>query len=302
MTRTLRVLLGQLEPATHDVGANAATVCTLLGEHPDADLAVFPELFLQAYALRGITPVDLDAGGPVARVADAARRARTAVVVGVAERSDAGMWNSALCIDERGEIAARYRKVHLYGAETRFFDPGDAYVVVRVAGVDVGLLICYDVEFPEASRALVAAGARLLVTLSANMHPYGDDHALFVRVRALENRVPHVYVNCIGREGRLEFCGRSSVADTTGRVLCELSASSPDVRVVEVPLGRPEGTDVWPDYLRDRRPEVHAGAAVAEADQPCGDPATQLEPRWASRPGASLGLVPSSRRRVPRAL
>ncbi len=108
VTRTLRVLLAQLEPATHDVEANAATVCTLLGEHPDADLAVFPELFLQAYALRGITPVDLDAGGPVARVAEAARRARTAVVVGTPERGwpgplGASAWREA----GRGRPATR---------------------------------------------------------------------------------------------------------------------------------------------------------------------------------------------------
>jgi (R)-amidase len=262
MTRALRVLLAQLAPATHDAETNATTVCTLLDEHPDADLAVFPELFLQAYALPGIAPVDLDAGGPVARIALTARRARTAVVVGTAERSEVGMWNSALCIDEHGEVAARYRKVHLYGEETRFFEPGDTYVVARLAGIDVGVLICYDVEFPEASRALATAGAQLLVTLSANMTPYGDAHALFVRVRALENRLPHIYVNCVGKEGRLEFCGGSSVADTVGTVRCELAGFSPDVRVVEVPVGERGQDDGWPDYLADRRPEVQVGAVA----------------------------------------
>ena len=256
MTRTLRTLLAQLAPATHDLRTNLATACALLDEHPEADLAVFPELFLQSYALRGVTPIDLDASGPVAPLSEAARRHGTGILVGVAARADGGMSNAALCIDERGRVAACYRKVHLFGTESKFFEPGNEYVVVRVAGVDTGVLLCYDVEFPEAARSLAAAGAELLVTLSANMDPYAEDHALFVRVRALENGLPHVYVNCVGEEGRLRFCGRSSVADGAGRLLAELPAYQPEVRVVEVPLGLAAHDGRIPDYLADRRPDV----------------------------------------------
>lgn len=254
-TRTLNVLLAQLAPVTHDVPANIATACDLLDEHRGADLAVFPELFVQSYALRGITPIELDANGPLAPLMRAARRNSIAVLIGAAERTDVGMANSALCIDEHGEIAARYRKVNLFGAERRFFEPGNEYVVVRLADVEAGVLLCYDVEFPEASRAVAAAGAELLVTLSANMDPYAEDHALFVRIRALENGLPHVYVNCVGKEGRLRFCGRSSVADVRGSLVAELAAYRPELRVVEVPLATTRHGSS-PDYLADRRTDV----------------------------------------------
>jgi (R)-amidase len=256
VTGTVRVLLAQLAPVTHDPDANVATACALLDEHPGADVAVFPELFLQSYALRGIAPIDLDAPGSLDRLLDAAGRNATAVLVGAATRDGAGMANAALCIDEQGRLAARYRKVHLFGAEPRFFEAGDEFVVVHVAGVDAGVLLCYDVEFPEAARALAMAGAELLVTLSANMDPFAEDHALFVRVRALENTVPHVYVNCVGEEGRLRFCGGSSVADASGRLVAELPAYRPEVRVVEVPLGPPVRAVASPEYLTDRRPGV----------------------------------------------
>lgn len=257
---TRRVLLAQTAPRTHDVVANVAGACRLLERHPDADIAVFPELYVHAYALKGLVPLDLGSDGestPRTRellepLVERARALGTAVVLGVAERVGDSMANVALCVDERGAVVARYRKVHLFGAERRYFVPGAEYVVVPLAGVAVGILVCYDVEFPEAPRALAGAGAELLVTLSANMDPYAEDHQLFLRVRALENGLPHVYVNCVGEEGRLRFCGGSGVADAEGRLVAALPAYQPDVQVVEVPLGVPPGT-APPDYLADRR-------------------------------------------------
>ncbi len=262
MEGTLRVLLAQVAPATHDVETNVAKACALLDAHPDADLAAFPELYLQAYALRGVEPIDLAVRGPLDPLFEAARRNRTAVVVGLAARTDeaeeteTGVANSALCIDESGDVVACYRKVHLFGAEPKFFVPGDEYVLTQLAGVVTGILLCYDLEFPEPSRALASAGAQLLVTLSANMDPYADDHALFLRVRALENGVPHVYVNCVGQEGKLRFCGGSSVADATGRLVAQFPAYRPEVRVVEVPLGLPRRGRTSPHYLTDRRADL----------------------------------------------
>lgn len=268
--RWVRVLLAQLAPRTHDVAANVVTACRLLDEHPDADLAVFPELYVQAYALKGLAPLEAD-GPPLEPLTAAAARHGTAVVAGVAERAPdhlvrrapaAGTGaaaNAALCIDESGAIVASYRKVHLFGAESRYFVAGEEYIVVPLAGTRVGPLVCYDLEFPEPARALAVAGAELLVTVSANMDPYAEDHALFLRVRALENGLPHVYVNCVGREGRLRFCGGSAVVDAGGRVLAQLPAYAPDVRVVDVPVGGPErpgSGPATPEYLADRRTGV----------------------------------------------
>ncbi len=94
-------------------------------------------------------------------------------------------------MDERGTIAAVYRKVQLFGGdESDAFVAGDELLVVEFCGVKVGLMICFDVEFPEVARSLARAGAELLVTISANMEPFGNDHAVFVSARALENGLP----------------------------------------------------------------------------------------------------------------
>lgn len=283
-----RILLAQLAPHTHDVAANVATACALLDRHPDADLAVFPELFVHAYALKGLEPLDLgtglgtglgtdaDAGlgsegvGVLSPLLERAADRGTAVVVGVAERVGDAMANTALCIDEGGAVVARYRKVHLFGAEERFFVAGDEHVVVPLAGVAVGVLVCYDLEFPEPARALAAAGARLLVTLSANMDPYAEDHQLFLRVRALENGIPHVYVNCVGSEGRLRFCGGSAATDGAGRVLVSLPEREPAVEVVDVPLAVPDAAA--PHYLAERRTDVPVRAVPPRRARPSPRP------------------------------
>jgi (R)-amidase len=267
VTSSVRVLLVQLAPHRHDPESNVAVACGLLDEHPDADLAVFPELYLQSYALKDLTALDLDSTpSPVEPLLAAARRQRTAVLVGVAERLGDTMANTALCIDEDGGVAARYRKVQLFGAESRYFCPGDEYVVVTLAGARVGPLVCYDLEFPEPARALATAGAQLLVTLSANMDPYAEDHALFLRVRALENGIPHVYVNCVGEEGRLTFCGGSAVADENGRVVTQLPSYRPDVHIADVQLG-PVREKRTPDYLADLRRDVRVSAGLPPAMQ-----------------------------------
>ncbi len=254
----MRVLLAQVAPRTHDVASNVEDACRLLYAYPDAELAVFPELYVHAYALKGIVPLDLDldldGGGALTPLLAAARDTSTAVVVGVAERRGEGMANTALCIDEHGAAAGRYRKVQLFGAEHRYFLEGDEYLIAPLAGAAVGILVCYDVEFPEPARALASAGAELVVTISANMDPYAEDHQLFLRVRALENGLPHVYVTCVGQEGRLRFCGGSGVADASGRLVAALPAYRPDIRVVDVAVGAHGGGA--PAYLADLRSGV----------------------------------------------
>jgi predicted amidohydrolase len=257
--RSLDVLIVQLPPEPNDVGANLATAIRTIDEHPAAGLAVFPELFLNGYSLAGMRPLDLTTpSSPLAGLQQAARRTGTALVVGAAERVRRGVADSAICIDEEGAIAASYRKVHLFGEEHRWFRAGDGYVVVELAGVKVAQIICYDLEFPEPARAVAAAGAELLVTIAANMDPYANEHALFLRARAAENRLPHVYSNRVGDESGFRFCGSSGIADASGRVLAELAPYEPEVHLAHIAIGeRP-----LPDYLADVRPGLPVDLAT----------------------------------------
>ncbi|MDO8186207.1 nitrilase-related carbon-nitrogen hydrolase [Conexibacter sp. JD483] len=254
----MRVLLAQLEPAPGDLDANAAAVATALAAAPEAELAVFPELFLGGYDVSTAAALALDAsadGTPLAAVRAAAARFATAVIVGFAERTaDGAVANAVACIERDGSLAGVYRKTHLFGADERAaFRAGDELIVVRLAGRLIGPLNCFDVEFPEPARALARAGAELLVTVAANMEPYGPDHALAARARALDNRLPHVYVNRVGDEAGLHFVGGSAAIAAGGRVV-EALGETAATRLVE--LKRDSGDDEAVNYLEHLRDDL----------------------------------------------
>ncbi|MEO8290421.1 MAG: nitrilase-related carbon-nitrogen hydrolase [Gaiellaceae bacterium] len=250
----VRAALAQLSSVPGDSEANARRATALLAGHPSVDLAVFPELFLVGYDLSRVEELALPADCEDLRiVAAAAAEARTAVVIGFAERVSPGrVANSAALIGADGVLVGVYRKTHLFGDERRVFVAGDDLLLVRLGETLVAPLVCFDLEFPAPARRLVGGGAQLLVTISANMAPFYEDHLLLARSRALENRVPHLYVNRVGEEGGFRFVGGSRSIGADGAVLSELAHADEDVLVA--PVGSPGVDDERLDYLRQDRP------------------------------------------------
>jgi predicted amidohydrolase len=224
----------------------------VLAAHSDAGLVVFPELFLSGYQLADVEPLAIDLDGrEVGELRAAARATSTAMIVGFAERTAAGVANSALCIDSSGEPSV-YRKTHLFGEENQAYVPGDSLAAIRLGTRTLGVMICFDMEFPEVARTLAAQDADLLVTISANSPPFELDHDLFARTRALENGLPHVYVNRVGEEDGLFFCGGSMALDPDAGVVAEAGREAEQVLTAE--LGEPGRRDArtrYRDMLRD---------------------------------------------------
>jgi (R)-amidase len=257
-------LLAQLAPAPRDVDANAARVAATLRERPDVDLAVFPELFLGGFTIDRLDELALAPDArPLRAIEEAATVARTAVVVGFAERLADGYANSLACIGADGRLEGVYRKTHLFGAEQEAFVPGDEQLVVSLAGALIAPLICFDIEFPEPARAGARGGAEMLVTASANMVPYYADHRLAARARALDNRLAHLYVNRVGSEGRHRFVGGSRAVGPDGTVLIEASDEHEEVLVATV--RGPDRPDPLVDYVRQARGELPVRSPVTSS-------------------------------------
>jgi (R)-amidase len=254
MTKMVRIALAQLSPRSRETEANIETVRSVVAEYPEADLIAFPELFLSGYTLTDVEELAVRLDSPeLEGLADVAQEHATALIVGVAERVSDGVANSAICVGERGDLVAVYRKVQLYGGnESDAFVAGNELLVVELCGTKVGLMICFDVEFPEIARALTRAGAELLVTVSANMEPFGNDHAVFASARALENGLPHAYVNQVGPgEKDLIFTGGSAIVSPDGEVHAQ--ADSVGETVLNARLSLPMKSSVREDYLSQLR-------------------------------------------------
>jgi predicted amidohydrolase len=252
----VQVTLAQLAPRPRDVPANVARASELIGSSTTSDLVVLPELFLSGYELGDAAAVAIELDGPeVAELREAARGAGAAVVVGAAERTPDGVANSAICIDSEGELAAAYRKTHPFGAERGVYAAGDELVTVDLGGRILGLMICFDMEFPEVARALARGGADMLVTISANPAEFELDHEVFARARALESGLPHVYVNRVGDQEGISFGGRSTALDPAGRVLADAGAD--EEQIVDAEIGAPGRGDPRTRYLDLLREDLY---------------------------------------------
>ncbi|MEV0583387.1 carbon-nitrogen hydrolase family protein [Nonomuraea sp. NPDC050310] len=230
-------------PVSPDPAVNLERAREALAAAEGADLAIFPEAALTRYGKR-ITELAEPLDGPfVAGLAEAAREHGVAVIAGTFEPgADGRVHNTAVALRPDGSLAAAYRKIHLFDSfgaqESTLVARGDEPVVVELAGLRVGLVTCYDVRFPELTRALVDRGAELFAVIAAwGSGVLKEDHWLtLVRARALENTT---WTAAVGQapnpaESSDGFgIGRSLLVDPLGVVRSDLG-SGPGVGVVRI--------------------------------------------------------------------
>lgn len=226
-----------------------------------AQLLVTPEMYTSGYniglhAVRHLAePVD----GPTARcLAALAREAGIALLYGYPERGpDGRIYNSVQLLDDQGVSLLNYRKTHLFGELDRaMFSPGEqACAVVELHGWSLGVLICYDLEFPENCRRLALAGAQLIVVPTANMEPFEFIADVTVRSRAFENHCYVAYANYCGQEGEIRYCGLSSVASPQGERLVR-GTDRESLLHAQLDRSAPGLSQKMNNYLTDRRPEL----------------------------------------------
>ncbi len=237
-------------------------------------LTVFPECFTTGYCFdsfdEAITLAEAVPGPTTDQLVSLCKELKTFVVCGMLEKSGTQLFNTAVLVGPSGLIGS-YRKIHLpYLGVDRFTTPGDRpFEVFEADGVRIGMLICYDGGFPEASRVLALRGADVIL-LPTNWPPGGEYMAQFsINSRAMENGVYFVAVNRIGTENGFRFIGKSRICSPVGATITSIDSDKPGVvraeidpaaartkRIVRIP-----GKHLI-DRMADRRPEMYG--AVCE--------------------------------------
>ena len=253
-----------------DPAYNIDTICRLAREaHQElhADLVVFPEAAVAGYCFSSVAEVAQAAirsdGPEIQRLKELAHQLQLSLVFGTVEQDGGPFYNTAFFLEPDGTLH-RYRKVHLplLGLD-KYVTGGNEFAVSDTRFGKVGLIICYDLRFPEPFRQLALQGARLIIQ-PTNLPVGGESHLDFLgRARACENRVYLISCNRCGEERGFRFIGRSQIVDLGGQVLCEAGSGEQTI-CASLDLSRSEQKDiiVIPNeyethIFSDRRPELY---------------------------------------------
>lgn len=226
-----------------------------------ADLLLCPEASLTGYniSLDSALAVAVENDG---KTTDAIRtlcqRHGIALAYGYIERDGDRLFNALHVMDAGGKSVAHYRKTHLWGDLDRtLFQAGNSYApVFELRGWKMGMLICYDIEFPESSRHLALQGTELILAPTALMAPWTFVADIITRARAAENQVYFAYANYCGPEGDLCYVGRSCIIAPDGE---ELARAGNQPELLLATLNKQAIATIRQDvpYHADRRPELY---------------------------------------------
>lgn len=233
MTRSdasLTLAIWQGASVSGNVAANLSQIKEIAQEaaKTEADILVFPECYLTGYYNEAdLSEVALQVDDHcMSTLVSLAEKLRITLIIGAYELTEAGLYNSAFVFDPELGVVGPYRKQMLYGDwEKTNFKPGNQPLIFSCKGMKVGVLICFDVEFPERVRELARSDVELLVVPTALMEPYDIVSSALVPTRALENGVFVAYSNRIGSEDNLRYVGRSCIVGPDGK---DLARAGPD--------------------------------------------------------------------------
>lgn len=227
--------------------------------HPDVivlpelwDVGFFPQENLEALSDPGCHRVISVVGG-------LARKLGINIVAGsVACRWDNGVYNTACVFDRKGQLVAQYDKTHLFSpmGEDQFFQKGDHVCRFQLDGHDCGLIICYDIRFPELTRKLTVPGLELLFVVSQWPAVRIPHLQVLTAARAIENQMFLSCCNACGTAGQTVYGGHSAIIDPWGNVLAQAGAEE-EIITASCDFSITESIRNSMHVFADRRPELY---------------------------------------------
>lgn len=271
-TGVARVVCEQLAPRVGDLAHNGELVRDAVRRAlaDRADILVLPELATSGYVFADAEEARRTAIGAddpfFGELRAMLEGTRTVVVLGFCEAADGGVLHNSAAVLDAGGVRAVYRKTHLWDRETLFFTPGDHLPpVVDTPHGRIGVLICYDLEFPEMPRGLALAGADLIAVPTnwplTEDGPPGERPAEIIQAQAAA-RANGLFIACADRTGTergQKWTGGTAVINQYGWITA--TAAAPEHRAATdlfARLSRDKSVSPHNDLLGDRRPDLYA--------------------------------------------
>lgn len=266
MKKKIKLALAQISSKREDKKENLQKIEKFIikAKEQGADLVIFPELSLTGYVLHDqvYELAEVIPGPSTKRIEELAKRTGMHIIFGMpelSEKTEATIFNTAVFIGPTGFIG-KFRKMYLpthsVFEEKRYFRPGYQTVAFNTAIGNIGLIICYDIFFPEICRLTRLKGAELIVCISASPAIRKGYFEILTAARALENTAFLVYVNLSGVEEGLQFWGGSRLVSPTGDLLAKAKYDEEDLVICEVDYNDMRPAETFIPTLRDIRPEL----------------------------------------------
>ncbi|WP_088035299.1 carbon-nitrogen hydrolase family protein [Evansella clarkii] len=227
---------------------------------PEAELILFPELAATGYFLsEELYDVAENQGGRIeGEMSQLATEFGVILAYGYVEQGeDDKIYNSLKVINEAGKTIGNYRKIHLTPLEKGYFTPGNEVVLIESSMGKLGLMICWDLAFPELARELACKGAHVVLAPSAWELPYNKPYNRFGMARAIDNTLFLVTVNHVGKSGELEFFGESGIYGPDGE---RIAGADNDEQIIFARLDQEIRKEWRKDFfsmLDERRVDVY---------------------------------------------
>ena len=284
----------------NDRDSNVARACDFIDQaaREKPDLIVLPEFFNNLYFAqyrdyKYVQWAEQDDGFTITRIKEKAKQHGVYIIATIYEQDQPGIcFDTAMVIDQQGQIIGKYRKTHPAGyraLELIYYRYGSKYPVFEIHDWKVGIVICYDLHFPESARCVALNGAELIIVPFASPVGYlsPDSSSLpdsagpdsidktgwlsrwnaRMTCRAIENIAFLAPCNHTGQEGDAVFCGSSRIVDPKGEVIVD---AGEEEKVITAELDRQfliNARQTTP-FLRDRRPHLYKAIVSETEDLP----------------------------------
>jgi len=267
MPKEVTVALAQISSRVGDKEHNIKEMEKKIkqAKRKDANLVIFPELALTGYVCRDLVYelAELVPKGPsIRQITDIAKRENVHAIFGMIEQSaKAGsvLHNTAVLIGPKGFIG-KYQKMHLpthsIFEEKRYFRQGYQTPVYETTIGKLGMIICYDIYFPEITRLMRLKGSQLIVCISASPSTRREFFEVLTAARAIESTVFLAFTNLVGIEDGLQFWGGSRLIAPSGSIIAKAKYDEDDLVVAKINYSDMKRVEAFVPTLRDLRPEL----------------------------------------------
>lgn len=242
-----------------DINANLAYVREALPRVAGngVNLVVLPEMWPCGFAYKNLNELALRTQGIVAELLKLSKKLKLVIVGSMPEPNGDKVFNTLHVIDN-GTLVGVYRKIHLFSllGEDRAFSGGDSWLLADTSIGKIGVIICYDLRFPELSRRLALEGAQVICVPAQWPKPRQEHWRTLLRARAIENQLFVVSCNACGLIGKLDFFGMSMIIDPKGEVLAEAVECETEI-VASLDLQIMSDWRAQIPCFNDRKPELY---------------------------------------------